>query len=175
MYFQFSWIVIAVVATLCISLLWPKKPFMSNLRGKHLFLTGASSGIGLEIAKQALREGAYLTLVARNGEKMGIIAKSLLKQLECSPEQVLVKVQEDILVHSTCVENFDIEVQWKNVRVCRNRHLNTRVFRLAPCTYCLRPSMALCTSLTILIINVLNTGSRCDQLQRNIQSREGIV
>lgn len=67
---------------------------MSNLRGKHLFLTGASSGIGLEIAKQALREGAYLTLVARNGEKMGIIAKSLLKQLECSPEQVLVKAAD---------------------------------------------------------------------------------
>ena len=93
MAFQFAWIAIAIVATLCLSALWPKKLFMANLRGKHIFLTGASCGIGLAIARQALREGAYLTLVARNGEKMLKVANSLLKELEYPADRLLVKVQ----------------------------------------------------------------------------------
>lgn len=96
--FEVSWIAIAAVATFCLWALWPKTPFMANLRGKHIFLTGASSGIGLAVAKQALREGAYLTLVARNSENMTKVAKSLLKQLDCPAERLLVKVDEDILI-----------------------------------------------------------------------------
>lgn len=89
---QWHWIAISVVALLCVLELWPKKLFMPSLKGKHIFLTGASSGIGLSLAKQALREGAYLTLVARNAETMTKVAKSLLKTLDCPPERVLVKV-----------------------------------------------------------------------------------
>ena len=93
--FEVSWIAIAVVTTLCLLALWPKTPFMANLRGKHIFLTGASSGIGLAVAKEALREGAYLTLVARNRENMTRVAKSLLKELDCPAERLLVKVYDD--------------------------------------------------------------------------------
>jgi 3-dehydrosphinganine reductase len=103
MAFQFAWIALGIAATLCLSALWPKKPFMANLRGKHVFLTGASCGIGLAIARQALREGAYLTLVARNGEKMLEVAKSLLKELDCPAERLLVKVQY-IRFHPNCLK-----------------------------------------------------------------------
>uniref|UniRef100_A0A7I4CG17 Ketoreductase domain-containing protein n=1 Tax=Physcomitrium patens TaxID=3218 RepID=A0A7I4CG17_PHYPA len=120
MYFHFSWIAIGVVVTLCLILvLKPRKPFMSNLRGKHVFLTGASSGIGLEIAKQALQEGAYLTLVARNSERMTKVAMSLLKELDCSEDRLLVKAADvaDYTAISTAVkDSFD----WRPIDILVN-------------------------------------------------------
>lgn len=93
MSFRFEWIVIGLVATVAFLLtLSRKKPFLATLRGKHIFLTGASSGIGLALAKQALREGAYLTLVARSAEKLDKVAKSLLKELDLPADRVIVKV-----------------------------------------------------------------------------------
>lgn len=89
--------VVVIVAVACILAFWPKKRFIDTLRGKHILLTGASGGIGLEVAKQALREGAYLTLVARNGERLVKVAKALLKEFDYPEERLLLKVQEDIL------------------------------------------------------------------------------
>jgi NADPH:quinone reductase-like Zn-dependent oxidoreductase len=62
-----AWIAIGVAAILCLSVFWKKKPFIANLRGKHIFLTGASSGIGLAVVKQTLQQGAYLTIVEGTG------------------------------------------------------------------------------------------------------------
>jgi 3-dehydrosphinganine reductase len=87
-----AWIAIGVAAILCLSVFWKKKPFIANLRGKHIFLTGASSGIGLAVVKQTLQQGAYLTIVARGAEKMDKVAKSLLKELDLPANRVLVKV-----------------------------------------------------------------------------------
>jgi 3-dehydrosphinganine reductase len=125
MAFQFAWIALGIAATLCLAALWPKKPFMANLRGKHVFLTGASCGIGLAIARQALREGAYLTLVARNGEKMLEVAKSLLKELDCPAERLLVKAADvgNYKAISTAVkESFD----WRPIDVLINNAGLTR-------------------------------------------------
>jgi citronellol/citronellal dehydrogenase len=41
---------------------------MSDLRGKTLFITGASRGIGLAIALRAARDGANIAVVAKTGE-----------------------------------------------------------------------------------------------------------
>ena len=41
---------------------------MSTLAGKTLFISGASRGIGLEIAKRAARDGANIVLVAKTTE-----------------------------------------------------------------------------------------------------------
>lgn len=98
MSFRFEWIFFGVVATVFLLVFRWKKPFMSNLRGRHIFLTGASSGIGLAIAKQALVDGAYLTLVARSAEKMEKVFKSLLKELELPADRVLVKVTMNFLM-----------------------------------------------------------------------------
>ena len=40
---------------------------MSNLRGKTLFITGASRGIGLAIALRAARDGANVAIAAKSG------------------------------------------------------------------------------------------------------------
>ncbi|KAG0624241.1 hypothetical protein M758_3G233100 [Ceratodon purpureus] len=125
MAFPFPWIAIGVVAALLLAALWPKKKFMDNLRGKHIFLTGASCGIGLAIAKQALREGAYLTLVARNGEKMLQVAKSLLKELDCPADRLLVKAADvgNYKAISTAVkESYD----WRPIDILINNAGVTR-------------------------------------------------
>ena len=41
---------------------------MSSLRGKTLFITGASRGIGLAIAKRAAADGANIVLIAKTTE-----------------------------------------------------------------------------------------------------------
>ena len=41
---------------------------MSNLRGKALFITGASRGIGLAIGRRAAREGANVVIAAKTTE-----------------------------------------------------------------------------------------------------------
>ncbi|MFS8064616.1 MAG: SDR family NAD(P)-dependent oxidoreductase, partial [Luteimonas sp.] len=39
---------------------------MTNLRGKTLFITGASRGIGLAIARRAARDGANVVIAAKS-------------------------------------------------------------------------------------------------------------
>ena len=39
---------------------------MSTLRGKTLFITGASRGIGLAIARRAARDGANIVIAAKS-------------------------------------------------------------------------------------------------------------
>ena len=41
---------------------------MAGLKGKTLFITGASRGIGLAIAKRAARDGANIAVVAKTQE-----------------------------------------------------------------------------------------------------------
>ena len=41
---------------------------MATLRGKTLFITGASRGIGLAIALRAARDGANIAVVAKTAE-----------------------------------------------------------------------------------------------------------
>ena len=43
---------------------------MKNIHGKQAFITGGSSGIGLETARQMAAKGCHITLFARNLEKL---------------------------------------------------------------------------------------------------------
>jgi NAD(P)-dependent dehydrogenase (short-subunit alcohol dehydrogenase family) len=43
---------------------------MQSLNGKHVLIVGGSSGIGLGIAKVAAQAGAFVTIAARNEEKL---------------------------------------------------------------------------------------------------------
>lgn len=51
-----------------------------NIKGKIVFITGASSGIGLESAKAFAKEGCKLILTARRIDKIKILAEELFKE-----------------------------------------------------------------------------------------------
>lgn len=48
-------------------------------KNKHIVITGGSSGLGFELAKLLLAEGAHLTLVARNEQKLTKAKRSLIE------------------------------------------------------------------------------------------------
>lgn len=50
---------------------------MKTLKGQWIWLTGASSGLGLEMARQLAREGAHLMLTARRADRLEGLATEL--------------------------------------------------------------------------------------------------
>lgn len=53
------------------------KPTSNSIKGNHIVITGATSGLGLATAHQLAHRGAHLTLVARNAEKASAVAKQI--------------------------------------------------------------------------------------------------
>ncbi|KAF2361590.1 Short-chain dehydrogenase/reductase SDR [Trinorchestia longiramus] len=62
---------------------------VSTLSGKHVMVTGGSSGIGLSVAKEVASRGAHVSLVARNQDKLDEAQKSILESV--ANAKVLIK------------------------------------------------------------------------------------
>ena len=50
---------------------------MNNFKGKSVLLTGATGGIGEEIAKKFIECGAYVILSGTNNDKLEALSKKL--------------------------------------------------------------------------------------------------
>ncbi|KAH9326342.1 hypothetical protein KI387_006520, partial [Taxus chinensis] len=61
---------------------------------KHVLITGGSSGIGLEIAKEAISQGAYVTLVARDSSKLKKAYEEILEEEQCDEDRINIKVAD---------------------------------------------------------------------------------
>lgn len=64
-----------------------------KLNGRSAIITGASEGLGFEIAKHFLAEGANLVLCARNQTKLNAAQQALIK-LARNDQHILVKVTD---------------------------------------------------------------------------------
>ncbi|KAI5076535.1 hypothetical protein GOP47_0008600 [Adiantum capillus-veneris] len=62
-----------------------------SLRGKHVVITGGSSGIGLCIAQQCAAEGAYLTLIARTLSKLEDARRDITSSLNLPADTIRLK------------------------------------------------------------------------------------
>ncbi len=79
------------------------------LENKVAIITGSSSGIGLAIAKEFLKQGAYVTICGTNEKKLVNALDELLK--ESKPEKIL-KVKADVSKTSD-VQNL-FQMTYKN-------------------------------------------------------------
>lgn len=59
------------------SLVSPRQALRERVNGKVVILTGASSGIGAQVASELARAGAIVALVARNRDKLDALANSI--------------------------------------------------------------------------------------------------
>jgi len=88
------------------------QPFV--FAGSHLFITGGSSGIGLELAKEAARRGANVTIVARGENNL----KSAHQQIE----KVKKNQSQKVLWYSCDVSNLDDITQAINASAKENNN-----------------------------------------------------
>ncbi|PYZ98201.1 short-chain dehydrogenase [Alteribacter lacisalsi] len=65
------------------------------LTGKHILVTGATGGIGLETAKLAAVSGAHVTITGRNEEKLDRIEKEIA---ELNPVGTIASVRCDLTI-----------------------------------------------------------------------------
>src|SRR5581483_50296 len=63
-----------------------------DLRGAHCVLTGASQGIGAATARELSRQGAHVTVVARNAQKL----KDLADEINGTPFPADLSLQDDL-------------------------------------------------------------------------------
>ncbi|KAL5273474.1 KDSR family protein [Megaselia abdita] len=91
-FFLFIAILVHILVYLFVKNLKSKE---KSLYGKHVVVTGGSSGIGLNIATECAKRGANVTIIARNENTLNA-AISLLEIIRRVPEQKFQKVSLDI-------------------------------------------------------------------------------
>lgn len=109
---------VLVVATLLLIVLCRRSSSssMASLHNKHFFITGASSGIGLAIAKQALLHGAHVTLVSRRLSQLQLALQSLLSETNCSPDSIRFEAA-DVTDYSALSSALKASSSWKPIDV----------------------------------------------------------
>jgi hypothetical protein len=91
-----------------VTLLWKPSPCLKTLGGKHVLITGGSSGIGLAIAKEALSQGAFVTLIARSSAKLEKAIDKLVDNKTISADRISTKVH----VYVFLIVSFIIGVRY---------------------------------------------------------------
>uniref|UniRef100_G3PJ70 3-dehydrosphinganine reductase n=1 Tax=Gasterosteus aculeatus aculeatus TaxID=481459 RepID=G3PJ70_GASAC len=105
-----AFIVAFVLLLYMISPLISPKPL--KLNGAHVVVTGGSSGIGKCIAIECYRQGAFITLVARDEAKL-LQAKKELEKFAINDKQVVLCISVDISSEYSQVESVIKQAQEK--------------------------------------------------------------
>ncbi|XP_032458874.1 3-ketodihydrosphingosine reductase [Phocoena sinus] len=82
------------------------------LPGAHVVVTGGSSGIGKCIAIECYKQGAFITLVARNEDKL-LQAKKEIEKHSINDKQVVLCISVDVSQDYSQVENVIKQAQEK--------------------------------------------------------------
>uniref|UniRef100_A0A8C5CK91 3-ketodihydrosphingosine reductase n=1 Tax=Gadus morhua TaxID=8049 RepID=A0A8C5CK91_GADMO len=105
-----AFIVAFVLLLYMISPLISPKPF--KLNGAHVVVTGGSSGIGKSIAMECYRQGAFITLVARDETKL-VLAKKEVEKCAINDKQVVLCISVDVSSDYGQVESVIKQAQEK--------------------------------------------------------------
>jgi 3-dehydrosphinganine reductase len=85
-----------------------------DFRGKHVVVTGGSSGIGLDLCLEAFKQGAHISIIARNKDKLN----------EIKTELENIKKQNDIYNSQMIqTESCDISINYEDTKLAIDRVL----------------------------------------------------
>ncbi|MQL78971.1 hypothetical protein Taro_011385, partial [Colocasia esculenta] len=87
-------VTVAFLLILALSVIIFPHPVKVPIKGRHVFVTGGSSGIGLAMARQAAAEGARVSILARDQSK-----------LEAAREEIRIATGADVAVYSADVRD----------------------------------------------------------------------
>lgn len=91
-------------------------PFMDSWRHKHVFVSGGSSGIGLAIARLALLEGAFVSLVSRSSSNLREAVDLLVKETNCRPDRIRF-LAADVGDYSAISAAVKAALDWKPIDI----------------------------------------------------------
>eukprot|EP00253_Pinus_taeda_P034726 PITA_34726 len=95
---------------------WRRASTFQSLQRKHVFITGGSSGIGLEIAKEALSQGSYVTLVSRNLSNLRKAVEGIIQEVECDENKINIKVA-DVSDYKAISAAVTQSFEWKPIDI----------------------------------------------------------
>ncbi len=107
----------------------PQRTTSARMDGRLCVITGATSGVGYETAKEFARGGASLIMVCRSGEKAARVCQELTKEYDTACEIVLAdfarlaEVREAAQTISDMADRIDVLIN--NVGVHRTRRTLT--------------------------------------------------
>ncbi|XP_026380941.1 3-dehydrosphinganine reductase TSC10A-like [Papaver somniferum] len=98
MYFLFLLLIliIPILILIILTIILKPRPTKIPIKGRHVFITGGSSGIGYALAHEAASQGARVSILARNVDK-----------LEEARNSIRLSTGIDVSVFSVDVRNFD--------------------------------------------------------------------
>jgi short-subunit dehydrogenase len=112
-----------------------------DFKGKVIIITGASSGIGKELALQFAQQGAYLSLGARNADRLKMIMAECLEyrtQVISIPTDVTIQEQCSNLINQTLKHFGRIDIlinnagrsMWVNFEEVKDLNLFEQLMRI---------------------------------------------
>ncbi|MCO5552482.1 hypothetical protein L7F22_005994 [Adiantum nelumboides] len=94
-----------------------RKSFIRSLKGKHVFITGGSSGIGLAIAAKVLREGAVVTLLSRSVSNLSSAVEHLLHEVPTTKAECIRAEVSDVADYETLSSAIERAFAWRPIDV----------------------------------------------------------
>ncbi|XP_038070367.1 3-ketodihydrosphingosine reductase-like isoform X2 [Patiria miniata] len=104
----FQCIIVTIIALIVISLLWLSfsvKPKLMELKQAHVVITGGSSGIGKAVAAEVLKQGANVTILARNQARLQKAREELQQYIKDKDNQKILGISVDVSHEYTAVED----------------------------------------------------------------------
>ena len=81
----------------------------SELLGKHVVITGGSSGIGLAVASEVARRGANVSIIARSRERLDEAKREITRHFVFPERQKVVDCSLDITTRDTSVIETELK------------------------------------------------------------------
>ncbi|CAG5100261.1 Similar to KDSR: 3-ketodihydrosphingosine reductase (Homo sapiens) [Cotesia congregata] len=102
-------IVIAIIVWLVKELVFPSQ--RKNIEGKHVVITGGSSGIGKAVAMLAAKMGAHVTIIARDVQKLEASRNDIMSACKNRDSQRIEYLSLDISKDYETIEKSFLDIE----------------------------------------------------------------